>query len=105
MNDRHKRPLGITLLALPFLWIGCLGTLIFPIFLLTGAIRQLVDGLTIDFIQSENLRLAIACVLALVWFGGYVLYAFIGFGLWKLRRWGWKTLVVAQLVGLGIGLI
>ena len=105
MNPSRKRPLGITLLALPFLWIGCGGTLVFPIVLLSGGIGQLIDWWTGDFIHSENLRLTIACAVALIWFGCYVLYAFIGFGLWKLRRWGWKILIVVQVVCLAIGLI
>jgi hypothetical protein len=81
MNDRRKRPLGITLLALPFLWIGCIGTLIFPILVLTGAVGQLSEAFLAERIQSDGLRLAVATLLTLIWFGGYVLYGFIGFGL------------------------
>jgi hypothetical protein len=102
MNDRRKRPLGITLLALPFLWIGCIGTLIFPIFLFTGAVGQLWDAFLADHIQSDSLRLAVATLLTLIWLGGYVLYAFIGFGLWKLRKWAWWAAVIVHWISLAM---
>ena len=101
MNDRRKRPLGITLLALPFLWIGCIGTLIVPIFLFTGVVSQLWDAFLAEHIQSDGLRLAVATLLTLIWFGLYVFYAFIGFGLWKLRKWAWMAVVVVMWVGIG----
>lgn len=102
MNDRRKRPIGITLLALPFLWIGCIGTLIFPILLLTGAVGQLSEAFLAERIQSDGLRLAVATLLTLIWFGGYVLYGFIGFGLWKLRKWAWWAAVIVHWISLAM---
>jgi hypothetical protein len=102
MNDRHKRPLGITLLALPFLWIGCLGTLIFPILLLTGGVGQLSEAFLAQRIQSDGLRLAVATLLTLIWFGMYVLYGFIGLGLWRLRKWAWWAAVIVQWISIAM---
>jgi hypothetical protein len=100
MNDRRKRPLGITILALPFLWVGCLGALIFPILLLTGAVGQLSEAFLAERIHSDGLRLAVGTLLTLIWFGGYVLYGFIGFGLWKLRKWAWWAVVIVNWISL-----
>src|SRR5580692_5004184 len=102
MNDRHKRPLGITLLALPFLWIGCLGTLIFPILLLTGGVGQLSEAFLAQRIQSDGLRFAVATLLTLIWFGMYVLYGFIGLGLWRLRKWAWWAAVIVQWISIAM---
>lgn len=99
VNLPRKRPLGITLLALTFLWIGCIGTLIFPIMIPTGGVSLMWDSLTSTFIHSDAFRLAGLCLFTLAFFGTYVLYAFIGFGLWKLRKWAWKAVVVVQWIG------
>jgi hypothetical protein len=47
----------------------------------------------------------VTCAIVIFWYGGYVLYAFIGFGLWRLRRWAWKAVFILQLVTVGFGLI
>ncbi len=101
MKLRGKRPLGITLLALPFLRIGCGGTLIFPIIMLVGGANDPLDALLAGRIQSENLRLASTCLLSLVWFGGYVLYAWINRG--HVRRSKSRLAGFRNSVSLSIG--
>ena len=100
MNPQRKRPLGITLLALPFLWIGCFGTLIFPIMIVTGGVSLMWDSLTSTLIHSHAFRLVGLCLFSLTWFSAYVLYAFIGFGLWKLRKWSLQAAIILQWVGI-----
>jgi hypothetical protein len=105
MPRNRKRPLGITLLALVFLWIGCFGTLIFPIILFTGGEADLAKIFFSKDIHSHALLLAATCVLNVVWFGLYVLYAFIGFGLWRLRKWSRKALIIITWIGIGLGFL
>jgi hypothetical protein len=50
MNAGRKRPLGVTLMALPFLWIGCGGAVFFPIILLTGALNDALGTLLSGFV-------------------------------------------------------
>jgi len=88
---KRKRPIGVTLLAFVFLWIGCLGSLFFPIFLFSGLTSMMWKQMTAGLDQSVLVfRLFVhfgAYALGLVLFLLYVAYACIGFGLWKLRNW------------------
>jgi hypothetical protein len=38
----------------------------------------------------------------LAWFAAYVAYAFIGFGLWKLRNWARKAVIGISILGIAI---
>lgn len=105
MQVQRKRPFGITLLSLLFLWIGCGGSLIFPIVFFAGDMSSLLDTLTRNFIQSHALRLTGICLVYLIWHGLYILYAFIGFGLWKLRKWALQAIVIVLWVVIIGGLI
>lgn len=98
MNFPRKRPIGITLLAVAFLWIGVIGGLAFPIMLLTGGISQLWDLSLGRVVHSPALLHLLSSLLSILWFGAYILYAFIGFGLWKLRRWAWKAVVIVHWI-------
>src|SRR5580692_5996449 len=102
MFPKPQRPVGITLLAILFLWIGGFGSLLFPIFIVTGATKQIVELWLSAAKHSNALIMAVATLLSIVWWGAYVLYAFIGFGLWKLRRWAWKGMVVIQWIGVAL---
>jgi hypothetical protein len=93
MTTRRKRPVGATLLAAAFLWIGCGGTLFFPIIVFfdgTTMWRLIAGGL----IHSEVMLRITSYLFLSTWFLFYVAYAFIGFGLWKLRNWARKALLV-----------
>ena len=87
-----------------FLYIGCLGTIVFPIMIFTGGVGQMWDMLGPSFIHSHVINLIASCLFSLTWFGAYVLYAFIGFGLWKLRKWALRAVTVVQWLGLAGGL-
>lgn len=99
MNPKRKRPIGVTPIAIGFLWIGCCGTLFFPIIALTdtlSAMWRLALGSTID---SQPWLKAISYLLDCVWFLLYVAYAVIGFGLWKLKNWARKSVLSISIVG------
>jgi hypothetical protein len=103
VNPQRNRPIGITLLASGFLWIGGLGSLIFPIMLLTGATGDLWNLALGHVIHSSGLLHLVSFLLNTLWFGAYILYAFIGYGLWKLRRWAWKSIVAVHWIGVAGG--
>jgi hypothetical protein len=105
MIPKRKRPVGITLLALVFLWIGCFGTLAFPLIALSGGITMLFGTLISGWFTSEVLVRAISGLLALIWFLLYVLYAITGFGLWKLKRWGRQSAFIINTAGAGISAV
>jgi hypothetical protein len=93
MNPKQKRPVGITLLAAAFLWIGCLGTLFFPIIVFSGGTTTLWRLIAGGVIHSESWLRITSYLFVSTWFLFYVAYAFIGFGLWKLRNWARKAIL------------
>jgi hypothetical protein len=105
MYPQPKRPLGITLLAIPFIWIGCSGALILPLMSLAGVGAIFRKLLTPYLFHSTALAVAASSLLLLLWLGAYILYAFLGYGLWKLRPWALKGAVIVHVFGIVIGLI
>src|SRR5271169_5204465 len=97
MTSKPKRPTFVTFLSLMFLWIGCLGSLFFPLFLLTGLTGTMWDQTTAAAGQSATwIRFLVhfgKYPFLLAWFAAYVAYAYIGFGLWKLRNWARKAVI------------
>jgi hypothetical protein len=100
MLSQRKRPVGVTLLAIVFLWIGCFGTLIFPILALTGSTSELWHLILGPVIHSGTWMKALSGVLNSVWFLFYVAYAVIGFGLWRLRDRARKTVLGLSIFGI-----
>lgn len=93
MSKTRKRPLGITLMALMFFWIGGIGTVVFPIMLFAdafGSYREIVNS----FIKPEWLALCLLVLFLVIWWAMYILYAFLGVAFWKLREWGRKTFLI-----------
>ena len=105
MPHKLKRPIGVTLIALAFLWIGCCGTLFLPIIGLTGEMSALWRLSFGSIIHSEAWLKTISYVLDSVWFLLYVVYAVIGFGLWKLKNWARKSVLGIAILGVIGGLI
>jgi len=105
MNPYRTRPVGIILLALNFLCIGCMGTLILPIMILAGMGRLIWESLSPAIIHAKPLGLAVTVLGLMLLLGGYVLYASIGVGLWKLRPWALKGAKILHVVGIAGGLI
>ncbi len=105
MNPKRNRPIGVTLIALGFLWIGCCGTLFFPIIGLTGGMSSLWRFALGSIIHSEAWLKTISYALNSVWFLLYVVYAVIGFGLWKLKNWARKSTLGIAIVGVIAGLV
>jgi hypothetical protein len=105
MSQRRKRPIGITLLAAVFLWIGCIGTLAFPLFALSGAVTVLLDNLVSGWFDSELVVRIVSALLTLVWFLFYVVYAITGIALWRLKSWGRKIAFVLFAGGAAISAV
>ena len=105
MNSKQKRPIGVTLIALAFLWIGCCGSVFLPIIALMGgtsAMWRLAIG---SMIHSEVWLKVIAHSLDCIWFALYAAYAVIGFGLWKLKNWARKSVLAIAAIGAVLGVI
>lgn len=106
MTSKPKRPIFVTLLSCVFLWIGCLGSFFFPLFLFTGLAGTMWDQVSAGAGQSTTwIRfLAHFCKypFLLAWFSAYLAYAFIGFGLWKLRNWARKAVIGISILGIVI---
>jgi hypothetical protein len=93
MTPKQKRPVGITLLAVAFLYIGCLGTIFFPIICLSGGGSTLWKHIVGGVIHSEAVLRVTSYLFSIVFYLFYVAYAVIGFGLWKLRNWARKAIL------------
>jgi len=93
------------LVSLGFLWIGCGGTLFLPIIILTGGMSSLWRLALGSVIHSEASLNTISYVLNSVWFLLYVVYAVIGFGLWKLKNWARKSILGIAIVGVIAGFV
>jgi hypothetical protein len=106
MSSRPKRPTGITLLAGVFLWIGCLGSVFFPVFLISGLSMSMLNQSLAGIGQSVPwLRLVVhfgVYLLLIIWFLLYIAYACIGFGLWKLRNWARQALLGLSIFSVAI---
>jgi hypothetical protein len=104
-----KRPIGVTLLALVFLWIGCLGSLFFPLFLFSGLTRMMWNQTTAGVNQSQPwLRFIVqhgAYPFSLLWWLFYMAYACIGFGLWKLRNWARQAVLGLTIFSVTVSLL
>lgn len=105
MNIARRRPIGVTLIALMFLWIGCFGTLVFPIIELSGGTSILWSHILGLRIQSATWIKAISYALDGLWFSFYVIYAVIGFGLWKLKNWARQSVLAIIAVGVIAGIV
>ncbi len=103
MQPQLPRPVGVILLALNYLVIGCFGTLFLPLFLWIAppGIHELVS----QAIHSPTLSILLTCIIMIIWAGGYVLYALIGYGMLRLRRWSLKAAVATHWVGVALALI
>jgi hypothetical protein len=94
MKSLKKRPLGVLLLTLLFLWIGCGGTILFPIFVFDGQATSLFKQLAYGVFRSEFWLSASSYAFCFLLFALYLAYAAIGIGLWKLRDWARRAVVV-----------
>jgi hypothetical protein len=94
MPPKQKRPDFITLLAIVHLWIGCIGTIVFPFVALSSESSMAFQRLAATVIHSAFLLRISSYVFFSLWFLTYVAYAAIGIGLWKLRNAARKALLV-----------
>ena len=94
MSYRAKRPIGVTFLALAFLWIGLCGAIVFPLIAFTAPWHEFGISLFGARLASAGWFRAISTILGSLWFLAYIAYAVIGFGLWKLKNWARKSVLV-----------
>jgi hypothetical protein len=104
MPSGQKRPIGITLLAIAFVWIGCCGALFYPLIAGSGGGLSLWRANAGSMIHSESAIKTGSYVFSSLLYLLYVAYAVIGFGLWKLRKWAHKAVLVVNLAGLVLSL-
>jgi hypothetical protein len=102
MPSIGKRPIGITLLAIAFLWIGMCGTI--ALCFAFGATATMWQEIGRPFIHSEAVLKAGSHLFSFLWFLIYIAYAIIGFGLWKIRNWARTGLLVMNWLGMLLGL-
>lgn len=100
MSYKPKRPIGVTFLALAFLWIGFCGTIAFPLIAFTATWHELGMSLFGARLATAGWFRAISGVLGWLWFFAYIAYAVIGFGLWKLKNWARKSVLVITALGI-----
>jgi hypothetical protein len=105
MNPHIKRPPGITLLAIVFFYIGCIGTILFPFMATAIGPQELWSLIPHTFIRSETLLKLTGYLFLLVWYLLYILYACIGFALWRLRNWGRRAIQIIALIGIALTLV
>jgi len=103
MRPQLYRPVGIILLAVNYLFIGCFGTLFLPIFL--WLFPPLLHKLIAQAIHTPALSVLATCVIMTVWASGYVLYALIGYGMIRLRPWSLKAAIAIHWFGLALVLV
>jgi hypothetical protein len=105
MNPTANRPIGVTLIAISFLWIGCFGALAFPFIALSGGTTLLWDHILGASISSAFWVRVVSSVLSGLWFLAYLAYAVIGFGLWKLKNWARRSVLVIIALGIVAGIV
>jgi hypothetical protein len=92
-----KRPIAITILACVYLWIGCGGTVFFPIIAFAGGVTSLWQLIAGDTVHSPLAFKISGYLFGTLWYLGYIAYAAAGFGLWKLRNWARKLVIAINL--------
>jgi len=91
MRIKSKRPLGITLLAIAQVWIGCIDLVLLPF------VGPPIWGRTAQKLAEAHHWIR---PFAIVGEGIFlVVYAGIGIGLWKLCAWAWRAEI--GLTGIG----
>lgn len=105
MNPNQQRPVGVTLIALAFLWIGIGGAIVFPIIILTGGMDPMWHPELESIIHSSTQLKVLSRALDIALYAVYIAYAVIGFGLWKLKNWARKCVLGICLFGVLAALI
>jgi len=92
-------------MSIMFVWNGAIGSLILPIFVLVGVSGMVARLIETELHRSHWFSITVASVLFIVWYVGYVLYLCIGIGLWKLRRWALKAIIIVHWFIVAIAVI
>lgn len=100
MNPSRIRPIGVTLIAVAFLWIGFGGTLLYSLVMLSGGNDLLWRWELESTIHSSALLKIFSTTLDIVLYLMYITYAIIGVGLWKLKNWARISVLCIAMIGL-----
>jgi len=104
MKNQRKRPLGVTLFALMFLWIGCIGSIAFPLMAASGGLNAWEQAAA-TFIHSDLWLHFVSFAATFILLCCYVLYAVLGYGLWRLRNWARRGVQALFLFSIFVSLI
>lgn len=104
MTPKQARPLGITLLAISLLWIGCGGAIFIPLMFGFSGDEAIWRDIAGGVIHSGKWLRITSYGFSVISYLLYVFYAVIGFGLLKLWKWARKSLlilfVLVSLIGM-----
>jgi hypothetical protein len=100
MIPKRKRPVGITLLSLVFLWIGCIGPIAVALAGINADFAGLSGGLLDRWVQSPAMLHLVSVVPVILFLSFYLFYAFVGWGLWKLKNWARLSLLAISAIGI-----
>lgn len=98
MNLHRKRPIGVTLIALAFLWVGIGCAVFFPFLGLTGGGYDLWHFDLARVFHSEAEIKRIAHMIDVADYVSYIAFAVIGFGLWKLKNWARISMIALEII-------
>jgi hypothetical protein len=92
MRSKSKRPVGVTILAIANVWIGCLNILFIPVFGLHISWGHKVDSWLALHDSVRPFATAGEVVL-------FAVYTGVGVGLWKLYPWARRVEIAVMGVG------
>lgn len=108
MNPKPTRPVGVTFLAVAFLWIGFCGAIFVPILGLAGGLVLMGQVGTLFHSMpmfKAGAYLTGAYLLLGAWYLMYLLYIAMGFGFWKRKNWARQVAIVLFTVFGVLGLV
>jgi hypothetical protein len=104
MTPKRKRPVGITLLALLYLFIAFTQTVWNPIIGISSY-ADIWQQFTARFFHSPGLLKVTAYAFPPLTYLYYGAHAVIGFGLWKLKEWSRRAVMLLIVFACAIGIL
>jgi len=99
MNLQQKRPTGVALITLAFLWIGIGGALVFSLLIVTGGAKDLCRLALGPITHSGSASTTASRAFDIALYVIYLACAVIGFGLQKLKNWARKCVLAISVIG------
>jgi uncharacterized membrane protein (DUF2068 family) len=105
MIPKHKRPVGVTLLALLFFFIAFTRTVSDPFFFGFSSDAGVWQKFVARFIHSAGLLKFTSFIFPPLTYLIFGAHAIVGYGLWKLQDWSRKTVFALILFACVIGVL